>query len=328
MNYLSILSIFSIALLMFSLDVAKFNLTLSVANFPKAVPGIIATSASCKHFSVNFSPLIPVPLTLGNTKKDPPGKLQLTPFKLFKPSTISFLLMSNSSIIFFINNNLIGVANKNTTPIKISKEVSPKLVPGKWAIVYVNKSSLPLEDFWQNRRTLYLAHYLKSLSDDQIRARVTNPIERSVMLYALKQYGEVKYITKPLQLNVDHLQEEYEGNLRYILFYLFDEQNKIPNSLNEYQQVYRSREWAVFDLIKKRSIFKSKFDLIFCDPPFKDLNIEKLIQLIYNNNILQKNGIFVLHRHKNTKEKLPNYFKIIDEKIYGISKIMFGKFLS
>lgn len=156
-----------------------------------------------------------------------------------------------ASIIFFINNNLIGVTNKNTTPIKISKEVSPKLVPGKWAIVYVNKSSLPLEDFWQNRRTLYLAHYLKSLSDDQIRARVTNPIERSVMLYALKQYGEVKYITKPLQLNVDHLQEEYEGNLRYILFYLFDEQNKIPNSLNEYQQVYRSREWAVFDLIKK-----------------------------------------------------------------------------
>ena len=84
----------------------------------------------------------------------------------------------------------------------------------------------------------------------------------------------------------------------------------------------------VFNLTKKKNIFKSKFDLIFCDPPFKDLNIEKLIQLIYNNNILQKNGIFVLHRHKNTKEKLPNYFKIIDEKIYGISKIMFGKFLS
>ena len=84
----------------------------------------------------------------------------------------------------------------------------------------------------------------------------------------------------------------------------------------------------VFDLVKRQNIFKSKFDLIFCDPPFKDVNIEKLIQLIYNNNILQENGIFVLHRHKNTREKLPNYFKIIDEKIYGISKIMFGKFLS
>ena len=84
----------------------------------------------------------------------------------------------------------------------------------------------------------------------------------------------------------------------------------------------------VFDLIKKRNIFKSKFDLIFCDPPFKDLNIEKLIQLIYNNNVLRKNGIMVLHRNKNTKEKLPDYFKTIDERIYGISKVTFGKLLS
>ena len=84
----------------------------------------------------------------------------------------------------------------------------------------------------------------------------------------------------------------------------------------------------VFDLIKRQNIFKSKFDLIFLDPPFKDLNIEKLIQLIYNNNVLRKDGILILHRNKNTKEKFPNYFKIIDEKIYGISKVTFGKFLS
>ena len=58
---------------MFSLDVAKLNLTLCVANFPNAVPGIIATPASFKHFSVNSSPFIPVPLMLGNAKKDPPG---------------------------------------------------------------------------------------------------------------------------------------------------------------------------------------------------------------------------------------------------------------
>jgi hypothetical protein len=164
-----------------------------------------------------------------------------------------YAVSAAASILIFINSNLMGVANKNITPIKISKEVSPKLVPGKQAIVYVNKPSVPLADFWQNRRTLYLAHYLKVLSDDQVRSRVGNPIERSPMLYALKQYGEVKYITKSLQLNVDHLQDEYEGNLRYILFYLFDEENEIPNSLKEYQQIYRSREWAVFDLIKKEN---------------------------------------------------------------------------
>ena len=83
-----------------------------------------------------------------------------------------------------------------------------------------------------------------------------------------------------------------------------------------------------FSIIKKKNICQSKFDLIFCDPPFKDLNIEKLIQLICNNKVLRKNGIIVLHRNKNTKEKLPDYFKIIDERIYGISKVTFGKLLS
>jgi len=84
----------------------------------------------------------------------------------------------------------------------------------------------------------------------------------------------------------------------------------------------------VFELIEKKNIFESKFDLIFCDPPFKDENIVKLIELIFNKNLLNKNGIIILHRSKNTKEKFPNYFKVLDERIYGVSKIIFGKFLS
>ena len=84
----------------------------------------------------------------------------------------------------------------------------------------------------------------------------------------------------------------------------------------------------IFELIEKQNIFKSKFDLIFCDPPFKDANIEKLIELIFNKNLLNENGIIILHRSKTIKEKLPNYFEIVDERTYGMSKIIFGKFLS
>ena len=84
----------------------------------------------------------------------------------------------------------------------------------------------------------------------------------------------------------------------------------------------------IFELIKKENIFESKFDLIFCDPPFKDTNIEKLIELIFSKNLLNKNGIIILHRNKLIKEKLPNNFNIIDERIYGMSKIIFGKLLS
>ena len=82
----------------------------------------------------------------------------------------------------------------------------------------------------------------------------------------------------------------------------------------------------VFSIIKKENLL-SKFDLIFCDPPFKTEEIEKLIKLISNKNLLKKNGILILHRNKSVKEKLPKYFKIIDERTYGVSKITFGQFL-
>ena len=80
------------------------------------------------------------------------------------------------------------------------------------------------------------------------------------------------------------------------------------------------------NLIEKKNIINLKFDLIFCDPPFKFADTSKLIQLIFNNNLLNENGIIILHRNKTTKEKLPVYFKVIEEKLYGISKIIFGKF--
>ena len=83
----------------------------------------------------------------------------------------------------------------------------------------------------------------------------------------------------------------------------------------------------VFKLLKNEAEFESQFDLIFCDPPFKDKNIEKLIELIFNKSLLKKNGIIILHRNKNTNEKLPTYFKLVEERIYGISKIIFGQFL-
>ena len=86
--------------------------------------------------------------------------------------------------------------------------------------------------------------------------------------------------------------------------------------------------YDVFSLIEKQNILTSKFDLIFCDPPFKDTNIEKLVELIFNRNLLKEDGIIILHRNNTTEEKFPNYFSILDKRIYGISKIIFGKLLS
>ena len=51
--------------------------------------------------------------------------------------------------------------------------------------------------------------------------------------------------------------------------------------------------------------------------------MQGLLSKIKNENILNDNGIIILHRHKNDKEILNFKFKIIDEKKYGISKITF-----
>jgi len=83
----------------------------------------------------------------------------------------------------------------------------------------------------------------------------------------------------------------------------------------------------VFNLIKQQNVFKLKFDLIFCDPPFEDKNVEKLIKLIFDTKLLNKNGIIILHRNSKIQEKFPDFFKTIDQRIYGISKIVFGNFL-
>jgi len=73
---------------------------------------------------------------------------------------------------------------------------------------------------------------------------------------------------------------------------------------------------------------KKKFDIIFLDPPFKDKNIENLLTDIFNNKILNKNSILILHRHKNEKENFPSNFQIIEKKTYGISKIIFLSILN
>ena len=65
------------------------------------------------------------------------------------------------------------------------------------------------------------------------------------------------------------------------------------------------------------------FDIIFLDPPYKDKNLENLLNTIYKSKILLKKSIIIIHRHKNEKDDFPKQYKIIDEKKYGISKIIF-----
>ncbi len=74
--------------------------------------------------------------------------------------------------------------------------------------------------------------------------------------------------------------------------------------------------------------FKNKFDIIFLDPPYKDKNINKIFINIEKSEVLNNDGIIILHRHKNEKDVFSKKFKKIEEKIYGLSKIMFFNYLN
>ena len=71
------------------------------------------------------------------------------------------------------------------------------------------------------------------------------------------------------------------------------------------------------------SNLKKSFDIIFLDPPYKIKNISKLLNKIRIFKLLNNNGIIILHRHKDEEENFAINFKIVENKKYGISKIIF-----
>ena len=56
--------------------------------------------------------------------------------------------------------------------------------------------------------------------------------------------------------------------------------------------------------------------------------MENLLILINKKKLLKKNGLIILHRNKTTEERFPEIFNVIEKRIYGLSKIIFGNFLT
>jgi 16S rRNA (guanine966-N2)-methyltransferase len=70
--------------------------------------------------------------------------------------------------------------------------------------------------------------------------------------------------------------------------------------------------------------FSIKFDIIFIDPPYKEDRINSIINNIKKNQILNSNGIMIIHRHKKDDLEISKNLNVLDERKYGISKIIIG----
>ena len=80
-----------------------------------------------------------------------------------------------------------------------------------------------------------------------------------------------------------------------------------------------------FKINKNTFKIDQKFQIIFCDPPYKEKKIELLIKKIIEMDILEKDGIIIIHRKKGDLDNYPKEFKVIDKKSYGLSTFVFGK---
>ena len=111
--------------------------------------------------------------------------------------------------------------------------------------------------------------------------------------------------------------ENYEPSIKILVKNLKEldiDKNSVINKINAYE-------------ISKEDIDNEKIDLIYLDPPFKDKDINKLLKNILDLKIASKSTLIVIHRNKKFKENFIKDFKILREKTYGLSKIIFGKLL-
>tara|TARA_B100001121_G_scaffold155151_1_gene135593 strand:- start:198 stop:758 length:561 start_codon:yes stop_codon:yes gene_type:complete len=79
-----------------------------------------------------------------------------------------------------------------------------------------------------------------------------------------------------------------------------------------------------FDVLNSEKFSNSKFNIIFVDPPFKEKKINSLLNRIQEMKILQKDGVLLIHRHKSDDIDLNDNLNIVDQRVYGISKITIG----
>ena len=78
------------------------------------------------------------------------------------------------------------------------------------------------------------------------------------------------------------------------------------------------------NVLQKR--IKNQFHILFLDPPFADNKYILNLHLIKKKKIYSKNHIVIIHREKNSKDKIDDLITTILIKNYGRSKVIFGKF--
>ena len=102
--------------------------------------------------------------------------------------------------------------------------------------------------------------------------------------------------------------------------------NILRENLNKLSILNRAQLFNFnIDEYLKQSL-KNKFNIFFFDPPFIDKSFIKNLILIKKKKLFKKKHIIIIHRERKSEEFFEKYIKVINIKVYGRSKIIFGSF--
>ena len=96
--------------------------------------------------------------------------------------------------------------------------------------------------------------------------------------------------------------------------------NLINFSITNQTQIFNQ------EIKKANNLFRSKYDIFFFDPPFKENNFIEVLQKLNKSKCFNNKHLVIIHREKNTHDKLNEILNILMIRQYGRSKIIFGKF--
>ncbi len=109
--------------------------------------------------------------------------------------------------------------------------------------------------------------------------------------------------------------ENYSNSLKIL------KKNIFNLKLEHKTKVYETNAYN----LKESNLNNEVFDVIFLDPPFKDKEINILIDQIKILNVADINTIIIIHRTKKSVDNISKFLNVLDEKNYGLSKVLFSK---
>ena len=109
--------------------------------------------------------------------------------------------------------------------------------------------------------------------------------------------------------------ENYSNSLKILKKNLFN------LKLESKTKIYETNAYN----LKESNLKNEIFDVIFLDPPFKDKEINILIDQIKILKIADINTLIIIHRNKKSMDEIYKFLNVLDEKKYGLSKILFCK---